>query len=78
MQTTTPTTAAPSAIAVIELTEADLVPHGAVACPLPRAGMPAWASHPHVYLHPDSNGRAQCPYCGNIYQLPKTPTPAQP
>ena len=53
----------------IELTAADLSAHGAVACPSPRTGMPAWASHPVVYLHPDANGRAQCPYCGTIYQL---------
>lgn len=56
-------------IPVIALTAADLGPHGTVACPSPRSGMPAWASHPHVYLHLDTDGRAQCPYCGNIYQL---------
>lgn len=58
------------ALPVIELTAADLGPHGAVACPSPRAHMPAWASHPRIYLQPDTDGRAQCPYCGNVYQVP--------
>lgn len=54
---------------IIELTAADLPASGAVACPSPRTGMPAWASHPRVYLCPDSSGQAQCPYCGMVYKL---------
>ena len=62
-------------LAAIALAASDLTPQGTVACPSPHAQMPAWASHPRIYLHPDANGRAQCPYCGNIYQLAATPHP---
>ena len=63
---------------VIELSAGDLAPHGTVACPSARTGMPPWASHPRVYLQPDENGRAQCPYCGTVYRLTagKTVTPS--
>ncbi|MDO5653109.1 MAG: zinc-finger domain-containing protein [Brachymonas sp.] len=53
----------------IELTAGDLTPQGTVACPSDFAGMPAWASHPRIYLHLDDNGQVQCPYCNNIYKL---------
>lgn len=54
---------------VIELSAGDLAPHGTVACPSARTGMPPWASHPRVYLQPDENGQTQCPYCGTVYKL---------
>ena len=54
---------------VIELSAGDLAPHGTVACPSARTGMPPWASHPRVYLQPDENGQAQSPYCGTVYKL---------
>lgn len=53
----------------IELSAGDLAPHGTVACPSARTGMPPWASHPRIYLQPNENGKVQCPYCSTTYQL---------
>ena len=63
------TATTPQPASVIELSADDLAPHGTVACPSARTGMPPWASHPRVYLQPGENGRAQCPYCGTVYKL---------
>ena len=63
------TATTPQPASVIELSADDLAPHGTVACPSARTGMPPWASHPRVYLQPDEAGRAQCPYCGTVYQI---------
>ena len=75
MQETAPN---PQSVGIIELSAGDLAPHGAVACPSARTGMPPWASHPRIYLQPDENGQAQCPYCGTVYRLTagKTVTPS--
>ena len=54
---------------VIRLSAEDLLAGGVVTCPSPRAGMPEWASHPKVFLHLNTSGKAQCPYCGGVYQL---------
>lgn len=36
-------------------------------CPLP--GSSHWSSHPQVYLQPDENGKARCPYCSAEFVL---------
>ena len=54
---------------VIELAVTDLTPQGHVSCPMPRHPMPAWSSHPRVYLKLDAAGGVQCPYCSAQYQL---------
>ncbi len=36
-------------------------------CPNPT--MPAWSSHPRVFLDFAANGEAKCPYCGTVYRL---------
>ena len=38
----------------------------------PRENDPLWALHPRVYLKPDSEGRARCPYCSMRYQMEDT------
>lgn len=35
----------------------------------PNKTMPLWSSHPKVYLHPDADGNASCPYCGTKYHV---------
>ncbi len=31
--------------------------------------MPAWSSHPRVFLDFAANGEAKCPYCSTVYRL---------
>ena len=40
-----------------------------LSCPTPQ--MALWSSHPRVYLpiQDEPGHRAQCPYCGAVYQL---------
>ena len=40
-----------------------------LSCPTPQ--MALWNSHPRVYLpiQDEPGHRAQCPYCGAVYQL---------
>ena len=40
-----------------------------LSCPTPE--MALWNSHPRVYLpiQDEPGQRAQCPYCGAVYQL---------
>jgi uncharacterized Zn-finger protein len=33
----------------------------------PNKKMALWSSHPKVYLSPDDQGNAKCPYCGTQY-----------
>ncbi len=47
----------------IELDAKDLPAY----CPNPA--MPAWSSHPRVFLDFAANGEAKCPYCSTVYQL---------
>ncbi len=35
----------------------------------PNPAMPAWSSHPRVFLDFAANGDAKCPYCGTVYRL---------
>ena len=53
--------------AVVEVTAADLLGPGVVACPNPR--MAAWSGHPKVFLDVARTGQARCPYCGTVYAL---------
>lgn len=46
-----------------QITNGDLPLH----CPLDS--MSLWNSHPKVYLPLNSEGKAQCPYCGAEYTL---------
>jgi len=46
-----------------EVTAKDLPLH----CPTPA--MPAWNSHPRVFLPIEKTGEAMCPYCGTLYKL---------
>lgn len=50
-----------------EVTAADLPLH----CPTPE--MPAWNSHPRVFLPIEKTGEALCPYCGTLYKLKGEP-----
>ena len=36
-------------------------------CPMPDA--PHWNSHPQVFLQPDGQGKARCPYCSAEFTL---------
>ncbi len=47
----------------IELDAKDLPAY----CPNPA--MPAWSSHPRVFLDFAATGEAKCPYCSAVYQL---------
>jgi uncharacterized Zn-finger protein len=47
----------------IVVTAADLPLH----CPLPS--MKLWNGHPRVFIDVETEGRAQCPYCGTMYRL---------
>ena len=38
-------------------------------CPTKEAQK--WSMHPKVFLSFDEEGRANCPYCGDIYKLEK-------
>ena len=62
------TSSVPSTAPVVELDAQDLGRAGQAWCPHPKAGLPAWNSHPRVYLNL-SNGQARCPYCGTVYRL---------
>ena len=71
MQETAPN---PQSAGVIELSAGDLAPHGAVACPSARTGMPPWASHPRVYLRIDpALGFVECGYCDRRFVLEDGP-----
>jgi len=56
----------------IDLAPGDLNRQGGIACPHPKSGMPAWNSHPRVYLDLSHTGQARCPYCGTQYRLQDT------
>lgn len=47
----------------IEVTANDLP----LACPRPED--PLWSQHPRVYLDVVKTGAADCPYCGNHFEL---------
>jgi uncharacterized Zn-finger protein len=49
--------------AAVEVDGSDLPVH----CPNPK--MPAWSSHPRVFLDIVHTGEAKCPYCGTLYRL---------
>ena len=54
----------PNQETVIKVSRSDLPIH----CPMPGASL--WDSHPRVYIPVEENGgRAQCIYCGAIYEL---------
>ncbi len=53
--------------AVVELSSADLVGHGATFCPNPR--MTLWNQHPKVFIDVGTTGEGRCPYCGTVYRL---------
>jgi uncharacterized Zn-finger protein len=53
--------------AVVRLTEAELVGHGATFCPNPK--MPIWNHHPKVFIDVGTTGEGRCPYCGTVYRL---------
>ncbi len=53
--------------AVVELSQADLVGHGATFCPNPK--MPLWNHHPKVFIDVAHTGEGRCPYCGTVYRL---------
>lgn len=38
-----------------------------LACP-PLSGS-FWAGHPRIYLSPDADGKAVCPYCSTTYAV---------
>lgn len=40
---------------------------GPLCCPRPEASLASL--HPRVYLEPDGQGLAVCPYCGACYQV---------
>jgi uncharacterized Zn-finger protein len=48
---------------VYKITRADLP----LSCP--TQAMCLWNGHPRVYLPIEQSGRAQCPYCGALYEL---------
>ena len=50
-------------VQAIELDAKDLPAY----CPNPA--MPAWSSHPRVFLDFAANGEAKCPYCSTVYRL---------
>jgi uncharacterized Zn-finger protein len=52
-----------TSLAAIELEPASLP----AFCPNPA--MPAWSSHPRVFLDIGDTGEAKCPYCGTLYRL---------
>lgn len=56
-------TEASKGTSAIELDGKDLPAY----CPNPA--MPAWSSHPRVFLELSHGGEAKCPYCGTIYRL---------
>ena len=35
----------------------------------PHSAMPAWSSHPRVFLDLAHHAEAKCPYCGTLYRL---------
>lgn len=38
-----------------------------LSCPMPN--MKTWNSHPRVFLSLDTEGHANCPYCGSTFKL---------
>jgi len=70
------TSSASKTAPVVELGAEDLTPGGQAWCPHPKSGMPAWNSHPRVFLDL-SGSQAQCPYCGTVYR-PATALAEQP
>lgn len=52
-----------NAVSYRQVRAADLPLH----CPTPD--MPAWKSHPRVFLQIEQTGEASCPYCGARYKL---------
>ena len=61
------TAASATAASVVELTAADLVGPGVIACPHPR--MPLWSNHPKVFIDVHTIGKGRCPYCGTTFRL---------
>lgn len=55
--------AKPEQAAVITVSDDDMP----VSCPMPDQTL--WSQHPRVFMAFDKEGRANCPYCGNRYQL---------
>ncbi|TDM06815.1 MAG: zinc-finger domain-containing protein [Ideonella sp. MAG2] len=55
------------AVAVVEVTAAELQGPGVIACPNPK--MALWSTHPRVFVDLSHNGEAKCPYCGTVYRL---------
>ena len=53
----------------VKLLASDLNHQGGIFCPLPKADMKIWNSHPKVYLDVAKSGEAKCPYCGTAYKL---------
>lgn len=53
----------------VELAARDLTPEGSIACPGPLSPLPAWASHPRIFLDVGHGMPAYCPYCGTTYRL---------
>lgn len=48
----------------VEVTEKDLPLH----CPMPNTDL--WDAHPRVFIDlVAGHGKAQCPYCGTVYQV---------
>jgi uncharacterized Zn-finger protein len=55
------------AVAVVEVTAAELQGPGVIACPNPK--MALWSTHPRVFVDLSHNGEGKCPYCGTVYRL---------
>ena len=53
--------------ATVEVTAADLLGPGVVACPNPK--MALWSTHPRVFIDLSHDGHGKCPYCGTEYKL---------
>jgi uncharacterized Zn-finger protein len=54
---------ATQAMSAVELDGKDLPAY------CPNTSMPAWSSHPRVYLDLAHHSEAKCPYCGTLYRL---------
>lgn len=35
----------------------------------PNPAMPAWSSHPRVFIDMSAHGTGKCPYCGTVYRI---------